>query len=85
MKRRTRIWDNMGNNLVTIGIMAIFAGIVLVMIGSLTSGKSEVHVGVGGFVGPIPFGFANSPQMLKIIVGVMAAFFLINVLMRFVK
>ena len=75
----------MGNELVTLGIMAIFAGVILVMVGSLTSGKSEVNVGVGGFIGPIPFGFANNPTMLKIIVGITAAFFLINVLMKFVK
>lgn len=75
----------MGNELVTLGIVAIFAGVVLVMVGSLTSGKSDVHVGVGGFIGPIPFGFANNPTMLKIIIGVTVAFFLINVLMRFGK
>ncbi|MBI5355717.1 MAG: hypothetical protein HZB68_04655 [Candidatus Aenigmarchaeota archaeon] len=73
----------MGNELVTLGFIAIFAGVVLVMIGSL--GSKDVHVGVGGFIGPIPFGFANSPQMLKIIIGITAAFFLINVIMRFVK
>lgn len=47
------------------GIFFIVIGMFLVIAGSLLSQKSDsnVKVGVGGFIGPIPFGFANDRAM----------------------
>jgi len=61
----------------------IFVGFALVLIG-LNAGKGDpaVQVGVGGFIGPIPFGFANSPTILYIIIGLMAFIFTAWFLMR---
>ena len=53
-------------NLVTIGFIAVIVGIILIVIGALQGGN--VKVGVGGFIGPIPFGWANDPRMLQLVI-----------------
>lgn len=49
--------------LVNIGIILLFVSIILIVIGGL-SGKGDSKVAVGGFIGPIPFGFMNDKRML---------------------
>lgn len=63
----------MAQELVTLGIILLFVAIILIFAGSITSGKSDVKFGFGGFIGPIPFGFANDPRMLWIILVIMGA------------
>ncbi len=64
--------------LIPIGIALIFIGIILIIAGSVSSNKGKVEWGVGGFIGPIPFGFTNSKNMLYFI-----AFFSLIVLVIF--
>ena len=69
-------------NLVLIGFVVIVIGIILILIGSL-SGKADVKVGIGGFIGPLPFGWANDPKILPWIIAltaIIAIVFLIIVL-----
>jgi len=67
----------MNQLLVALGIAAIFIGIVLVFIGSLIGEKkSNVQVGVGGFIGPIPVGLATSREALYLVVAIMVAMLL---------
>ena len=42
-------------------------GLVFIIIGVLflISSAGKAKIAVGGFIGPVPFGFANSPEMLK--------------------
>ncbi len=49
---------------------AVLIGLVLVVLGFLilVLGAKDVKFGVGGFVGPIPFGFANDPKFLAAII-----------------
>jgi uncharacterized membrane protein len=68
--------------LVAIGIIVVFAGIAIIIIGSLLgAGKTEVKWGVGGFIGPIPFGFANDKAMLYAVIAVAIIVFVISLLM----
>mgnify|MGYP000073553998 FL=1 len=53
--------------LITAGIALIFIGMVLLIAGTLAAGKSNVKFAVGGFIGPFPFGFANSEEMLRLV------------------
>jgi len=65
-------------NIVGIGIALILIGFLIVIIGSLTS--KDTKVGIGGFIGPFAFGWANDPQMLKWIIAltvIMAIVFVI--------
>ncbi len=57
--------------LISLGIVLIFLGIIVIIIGSLTSLTKEnnLKVGVGGFVGFIPFGFANDKRILYFFIG----------------
>ena len=56
----------MSEHLIFAGLLLVFIGIFLMIIGSLlAAGKGEAKVAVGGFIGPIPFGWANDPRMLK--------------------
>lgn len=64
--------------LITIGILSIFIGIILFFIGALSSikeGKSNTKVAIGGFIGFIPFGFANEKRMLYLVIGLSVALF----------
>ncbi len=77
--------------LIPAGIAIIFLGFFLVTIGVLSQdqnnskdGKSGAKVAIGGFIGPIPFGFGNDQVMLYVATGVSAFLFVIYVVFRFV-
>ncbi len=73
----------MNHNLISLGILIILIGFALVFIGALTqafTGKSDTKVAVGGFIGFIPFGFANDKRMMWALIalmGIVLAFFFI--------
>ncbi len=63
--------------LIPIGILVIFLGMILIFIGALSSikeGKTDSKIAVGGFIGFIPFGFANDKRMLYTIITISAVF-----------
>ena len=76
--------------LILVGIIAIFIGFALILLGSQSptsdtnirgeksSEKKPIQVGVGGFIGPIPFGFANSREMLYLVIAVSVGMFLLS-------
>ena len=75
----------MAQNLISLGIVIIFIGLIIVLIGALTSShKGETKVAVGGFVGFIPFGFANDKRMLYILLGFMGIALLIFFLLPYI-
>ncbi|MDD5086303.1 MAG: hypothetical protein PHV16_00980 [Candidatus Nanoarchaeia archaeon] len=52
--------------LIPLGIIFIFLGVIIIMISALTNidkEKTDVKFGVGGFIGFIPFGFANDKEI----------------------
>ncbi|HZX44442.1 MAG TPA: DUF131 domain-containing protein [Candidatus Nanoarchaeia archaeon] len=51
-------------HLITVGIVVLFIGLALILLGILSSGKSKIAV--GGFIGFIPFGFATDRRLLWI-------------------
>ncbi|MEM7819703.1 MAG: DUF131 domain-containing protein [Candidatus Aenigmatarchaeota archaeon] len=53
-------------NIILVGFILIIIGIIIITIGSLNSKNAKVAI--GGFIGPLPFGWANDPQMLKWII-----------------
>jgi len=57
----------MVENLILIGFVLLFIAIVLIVIGFISSSK-ETKFGFGGFIGPIPFGFANDQRMLWLVI-----------------
>ena len=71
----------MEEQLIPLGFLMIIIGIVIVFIGSiLTASKSKnvkVDWGVGGFIGPIPFGAASREDILKLIMIVSLIFFIL--------
>ena len=64
--------------LVPIGILIIFIGIILVFIGALSQIKDgkNTKIAVGGFIGFIPFGFANDKRMLYFVIGMTLILFI---------
>ncbi len=56
--------------LVPVGVVLIFIGFILIAIGGASQTKGDVHVGFGGFIGPIPFGWATSKPMLYAVMGI---------------
>ena len=53
-------------NLVLVGIILLIIGLIIIIVGSLQSGNAKV--GIGGFIGPFPFGFANDQRMLQLVI-----------------
>ena len=73
-------------DLTSIGIMVIFIGFIIVFIGTLMQGqKSDAKVAVGGFIGFIPFGFANDKRMLSVVIGTSILFMLLWIWFVFQK
>ncbi len=61
--------------LIKLGCMLIFLGFFLIFAGALLGAKSgSVKYGFGGFIGPIPFGFANDPRLLWAIIAISLVF-----------
>ncbi len=67
----------MHEKLFLVGIGLIFLGIFVTIISSLIHGKGKVEYGFGGFIGPIPFGWASNPRILFIIIAISLIFLLI--------
>jgi uncharacterized membrane protein len=66
--------------LVPLGFALIFIGVILMMAGSFGKG-GNAQWGIGGFIGPIPFGFMNSLNALYTAVAISVIAFL-AVMMR---
>ena len=63
----------MNHQLISIGILVILFGFALVFIGALSgTQKGESKVAFGGFIGFIPFGFANDKRLLWVLLAFMA-------------
>jgi uncharacterized membrane protein len=72
-------------NLMQVGTVIVFIGMIVIMIGSLKAQKSSASasetgsagsgptakVAVGGFIGPIPFGFSNDKTLMYFLIGLM--------------
>lgn len=72
--------------LAEIGILLVFIGMILIIVGSLTqASKSETKVAFGGFIGPIPFGFGNDKQLVTIVIIVAAVIFIFWTLINYIK
>lgn len=71
------------SQLIIIGIIVIFIGMFMVFFGSIAGmQKGESKVAVGGFIGFIPFGFANDKRMLWVVVGISLAFMVFWIVMQ---
>ncbi len=68
------------------GFVLLIVAVILIITGSLLGAEKsgKVEWSVGGFIGPIPFGWASSPEMLKwtMLVSVLLVVFLALVLLR---
>ena len=57
--------------IISIGFFAIVIGLILIVVGSLVDAQeNRAGVAVGGFIGPIPFGFATNPVLFMAILAV---------------
>ena len=74
--------------LIQIGILLVFVGMILIVMGALSSvktGEAKTKIAVGGFIGPFPFGFANDKTMLYFVIGLSAFMFLVWILFYFLR
>lgn len=65
-----------------IAIELIILGVVLLIGYSFTQNKANTSFGFGGFIGPIPFGFAKDMPALQII---MIVLFILAIIMFLVR
>lgn len=70
-------------NLIPVGVAVIFLGFFIVLIGVLMGTKGlKVEWAFGGFIGPVPFGFASKKEWLKFIIVLSLIFLLVFVLLN---
>lgn len=53
--------------LITLGVLLITAGFFIIFFGAFIGAKetnSKTKIAVGGFIGPIPFGFGNDKKFV---------------------
>jgi len=70
--------------LVMLGVIVIFIGVAIVIIGSLLGagkGEGEAKIAVGGFIGPIPFGFANDRPLLYVVIAAAIIMFILSIIL----
>ena len=72
----------MNNHLIYIGTAVILIGFFLVFIASLT-GTKDSKIAIGGFIGFIPFGFANDSKMLWIVGAISFVMFVVFMFFQF--
>ena len=73
----------MNQNLLSLGILIIFIGFIIVFTGALSNAKKgDAKFAVGGFVGFIPFGFANDKNMMWGLLVFMAVSLFLFIVMR---
>ncbi|MEK6934868.1 MAG: hypothetical protein AABW46_03245 [Nanoarchaeota archaeon] len=70
-------------SLIQLGMFILFLGIILIFLGSFSQSKSsDTKVAVGGFIGPIPFGFLNDKRLFPVLVGLIILGFIIMFLLK---
>jgi uncharacterized membrane protein len=70
------------DQLVGVGFAVVFLGIILIVIGSLIgSGEGKTKIAIGGFIGPVPFGFANDSRLLYVVIAAAMIVFIISIFM----
>ncbi len=68
----------MQSNLLSIGIILIFLGFLLVVIGALSGSKTgESKIAIVGLLGPIPFGFGNDKRLFVITLAIAVALMIV--------
>lgn len=65
-------------DLALVGILLIFLGVFVIIISSFLN-ASKVEWAFGGFIGPVPFGFAKNKKMLYILLAIMTIFFILTI------
>ncbi|MEM5802588.1 MAG: DUF131 domain-containing protein [Candidatus Aenigmatarchaeota archaeon] len=61
----------MVEQLIPIGFIVVLIGIILIIGGIVSATKKDkVGFAFGGFIGPIPFGFATRKELLYLIIAI---------------
>lgn len=55
------------DQLLIFGILFVFVGVLLILMGLASNKNVEVHGGAVGFIGPIPIGVGTSPWILVLL------------------
>lgn len=70
---------SMSEDLILFGIVTIFIGFLLVLIGGLLQAKSKTEFAFVGFIGPFPIGFGTSKKI--VFIGLLISFIAILTLL----
>lgn len=54
--------------LIKFGVALILSGFAVITLAALSGGDGDAGVVVAGFVGPVPFGFTNSEELVPFLV-----------------
>jgi uncharacterized membrane protein len=73
----------MQQNLIPLGFTIVLIGIVVIILGSVLSAKSEnVKFSFFGLIGPIPFGFANDRRLFMVTLGLFVVILIVYFILR---
>ena len=72
--------------LISLGVLLMLVGFIIIFFGILKGSKetaSGTKIAVGGFIGPIPFGFGNDKNFVQFVTFLSISLFLIWLLFSF--
>jgi len=78
--------NSVDERIVLIGFALVFAGMIVIILGSALGSKNKPNssssgFAVGGFIGPIPFGWATEKPLLYIVIAISVIMFLVFMLL----
>ena len=67
-----------------LGILIMALGFIIVFFGIINAkeGSSQAKVAIGGFIGPIPFGFGNDKNLVWLVAALSAVLLILWVIFR---
>ena len=70
--------------LTALAIILVFAGVILLIVSVLPSDKTDTKWAIGGFIGPIPFGFGSDKKIIYITLAIGIVLFLTSIVISYI-
>ncbi|MCD6496480.1 MAG: hypothetical protein J7K54_04360 [Candidatus Aenigmarchaeota archaeon] len=77
----------MDSRIVLAGFVLVFIGMIVMVVGSMLGERGKAHTGsgggfaVGGFIGPIPFGWATQKPLLYAVIVISVLFYIMSIIL----
>lgn len=77
------MFAGLGILLIILGIIFLVISVISLALQGKSKGNTKIEVGVGGFIGPVPFGFFTSKKMFWLWLGILLIGIIIFILTKY--